>query len=29
MSKFNMEISTVSDREKAVAEIWYNKILVS
>lgn len=29
MSKFNMEISTVSNRENTVAEIWYNKILVS
>lgn len=29
MSKFNMEISSVSNRENAVAEIWYNKILVS
>ena len=29
MSKFNMEISSVSDRENVVAEIWYNKILVS
>jgi len=29
MSKFNMEISSVSGRKNAVAEIWYNKILVS
>ena len=29
MSKFNMEISSASNRENTVAEIWYNKILVS
>ena len=28
MSKFNMEILSISGRENAVAEIWYNKILV-
>jgi hypothetical protein len=29
MSKFNIEISSVPDRENLVVEIWYNEILVA
>lgn len=29
MSKFKIEISSVPDREKLVAEIWHNEILVA
>ncbi|MFZ4863255.1 hypothetical protein ACL9RF_13850 [Sphingobacterium sp. Mn56C] len=29
MSKFNIEISSVPDRENLVAEIWCNEILVA
>jgi hypothetical protein len=29
MSKFKLEISSVPDREKLVAEIWYDEILVA
>ena len=29
MSKFKIEITSVSDRENLVAEIWYNEILVA
>ncbi len=29
MSKFKIEISSVSDRENLVAEIWHNEILVA
>ncbi len=29
MSKFDIEISSVPDREKLVAEIWYEKNLIA
>lgn len=29
MSKFNIEISSVPDRNKLVAEIWYEKDLIA